>query len=193
MKLLRLLSFFRLYLYNNFLNRIPVSNIRMFFTHTFLVAGKGTSIRMKVEILNNSLKKDNITIGEHCVINPYCLLDGRIYKTQIGSNVDIAREVLIYNLEHDQNDDYHRIKGGDVIIEDHVWICSRVIILPGVHIGRGAVIASGAVVAKDVPPMSIVGGVPAKVIGTRQSNLLYTLRDNCFQVRWLLKDYFLIH
>ena len=52
----------------------------------------------------------------------------------------------------------------DVIIEKDVWIGSNVTILAGVHIGRGATIAAGAVVNKDVPPYSIVGGVPAKVI-----------------------------
>ena len=56
---------------------------------------------------------------------------------------------------------------GDIIIDDDVWIGYRSIILSGVHIGQGAVIAAGAVVTKDVPPYTIVGGVPAKVIKYR--------------------------
>jgi acetyltransferase-like isoleucine patch superfamily enzyme len=55
-----------------------------------------------------------------------------------------------------------------VIIEDYVWICSRAIILPGVRIGKGAVVASGSVVTKDVEPWDVVGGVPAKKIAERE-------------------------
>ena len=66
--------------------------------------------------------------------------------------------------------------GGDVIIDDYVWIASRVTILPGVHIGRGAVVASGAIVTKDVPECAIVGGVPARIIGERKSKLHYNLK-----------------
>lgn len=78
-------------------------------------------------------------------------------------------------MEHDVNDMNHKAIASEVIIDDYVWIASRVTILPGVHIGRGAVIASGAVVVKDVPPMAIVGGIPAKVIGERQNVLSYQL------------------
>jgi acetyltransferase-like isoleucine patch superfamily enzyme len=78
-------------------------------------------------------------------------------------------------LAHDVHSDVHADKGGDVVIEDHVWIASRATILPGVRIGRGAVVACNSVVTRDVPPMTIVGGVPARVIGTRQSRLDYRL------------------
>ena len=126
----------------------------------------------------NILVPSNIKIGDNCVINSKALLDGRGGKLIIGNNVDIAREVNIWTLEHDPHDDFHRAIGGDVIIEDYVWIASRVTILPNVRIGKGAVIASGAVVTKDVPEMSIVGGVPAKIIGKRTSKLKYVLNYN---------------
>lgn len=76
-------------------------------------------------------------------------------------------------MEHDVNDDYHIDIGADVIIEDYVWTASKVTILPGVRIGRGAVVASCALVNKDLPPMAIVGAVPAKIIGERKSGLKY--------------------
>lgn len=78
-------------------------------------------------------------------------------------------------MEHDPNSNTHAARWGNVYIEDHVWIASRVTILPNVRIGRGAVIAAGAVVTKDIPPLAIAGGVPAKIIGTRNNELKYTL------------------
>ena len=57
--------------------------------------------------------------------------------------------------------------GGKSEIGEYAWICSRSILLPGIRIGKGAVVASGAVVTKDVPDFAIVGGVPAKIIGMR--------------------------
>ncbi|KKQ96441.1 MAG: Acetyltransferase, partial [Candidatus Woesebacteria bacterium GW2011_GWA1_39_12] len=70
-----------------------------------------------------------------------------------------------------------------VEIKDYVFIGPRAIILPGVSIGRGAVVAAGAVVTKNVPDFAIVGGVPAKVIGERKNkNLNYRLgRARLFQ------------
>lgn len=123
----------------------------------------------------NILVPFNIRLGDNSVINSQTLIDGRGGKIIIGNNVDIAREVNIWTLEHDPHDDFHKAIGGDVIIEDYVWIASRATILPNVKIGKGAIIASGAVVTKDVPPMAIVGGVPAKIIGQRKSKLKYTL------------------
>jgi maltose O-acetyltransferase len=115
-----------------------------------------------------------IAIGDNCVINRGVLLDGRGGSLTIGDNVDIAQESVIWTLGHDPHDDYHRDKPGPVTIGDYAWIGHRSIIMPGVTIGRGAVVAAGAVVTHDVPPMAIVGGVPAKVIGERRSKLLYT-------------------
>ncbi len=133
--------------------------------------GSKASILRKVEVF----KPSNISIGNNSVINTKVLLDGRGGKVTIGNNVDIAREANIWTLEHEPNSDYHKIKGGDVVIEDYVWVASRATILPGTTIGKGAVVASGALVTKDVQPMTIVAGVPAKVIGQRNSKLLYEL------------------
>lgn len=164
----------RLYLFNHFFNRIPFAGVRIFFARFYLVLGRDSNIMLNVEILNASPDRRQIQIGNHCIVNSRCLLDGRVGKIIIGNNVDIARETNIFTLEHDPNSDIHDSRGGDVVIEDYVWIASRVTILPGVRIGRGAVVASNAVVTKDVEPMAIVAGVPAKKIGTRTSGLKYT-------------------
>lgn len=151
---------------------IPLHFIRLFFIKMQLKSvGGQTNFLMGLEIR----KGKNISIGNNCVINKKVLLDGRGGKLIVGNNVDIAQETNIWTLEHDVHDDNHRDSGADVIIEDYVWIASRVTILPGVRIGRGAVVASCAVVNKDVPPMAIVGGVPAKIIGERKSGLKYNL------------------
>ena len=163
----------RLFLFNKIFNKIPFALLRNAFARFYLVLGRDSNILMNVEVLNSSLQKDNIRIGNNCVINTRCLLDGRVGKIIIGNNVDIARETNIFTLEHDPNSDSHDSRGGDVIIEDYVWIASRVTILPGVRIGRGAVVACNAVVTKDVEPNAIVAGIPAKKIGERKANLTY--------------------
>lgn len=168
-------NYISLYLFNAFFCKIPINFIRMFFMRLYMKIGKGSFVSCNVKILNLEDPKNNITIGDNCFINPECLLDGRKGKIIIKDNVDIARGTWIYTLEHDPHDDYHATRQGDVIIEDYVWIASRAMILPGVTLGKGCVIASGAVVTKDVPAMSIAGGVPAKVIGTRRSALKYTI------------------
>ena len=167
-----ILIFFYFYLVNEWIMFIPFHAVRLLFIKQLLnKIGQQTYFLMGLEIR----KGENISIGNNCVINKKVLLDGRGGNLIIGNNVDIAQETNIWTLEHDVHDDYHKDKGADVIIEDYVWIASRCTILPGVTIGRGAVVASNSVVTKDVPQMSIVGGVPAKIIGTRKSELKYKL------------------
>ncbi|MDA1316871.1 MAG: acyltransferase [bacterium] len=108
----------------------------------------------------------NIKIGDDCIIGERVVLDGRDDIT-IGNHVDIASEVMIYNSEHDIHNPTFDAISAPVVIGDYVFIGPRAIILPGVTIGRGAVIGAGAVVTKDVPPDTVVGGVPAKPIGMR--------------------------
>ena len=118
-----------------------------------------------------------ISIGSYTNINKRCVLDGRGVLI-ISNNVDIAQDVYIWTEQHDYNDIAYKSICAPVIIEDYVWIASRATILPGVKIGRGAVVASGAVVTKDVPPLAIVAGIPAKIIGERNANALQ-YRQNC--------------
>lgn len=174
-KISKALSIISVYLFNVLFSKIPINFIRIAFAKMYMCLGKQTFISINVRILNYEHGKKQITIGDNSFINPNCLLDGRFGKVIIGNNVDISRGTWIFTLEHDPHDDFHKIRQGDVIIEDYVWIATRVTILPGVTIGKGSVIASGAVVTKDVPPMSIAAGVPAKVIGTRKSNLQYKI------------------
>lgn len=117
----------------------------------------------------------NIVIGKDSIVGEGSVLDGR-NKLTIGDHVDIASEVMIYNAEHDTSDPNFKAITAPVEINDYVFIGPRAIILPGVKIGKGAVVGAGAVVTKDVDPGTIVGGVPAKEIGKRNiANLNYKL------------------
>lgn len=129
--------------------------------------GKGAHIHMGTQFFDPS----RVEIGEGTIVGQNAFFDGRD-SLKIGKHVDIASDVMIYNSEHDLNAaDFHAICE-PVVVSDYVFIGPRSIILPGVTIGRGAVVAAGAVVTKDVPEFAIVGGVPAKVIGERQNKEL---------------------
>lgn len=107
-----------------------------------------------------------IKIGRDTIIGDNVFLDGRA-PLDIGDHVDIASQVLIYNSQHDVDDEEFGAQEEPVTIGDYAFIGPRVIILPGVKIGRGAVVAAGAVVADDVPEFAVVGGIPAKFIKER--------------------------
>ena len=125
--------------------------------------GKGSVIHMWASFF----QPKNIKIGEDTIIGDHCFLDGRA-SLEIGDHTDIASQVLIYNSEHDLNDEGFKAIEQPVEIGDYVFIGPRALILPGVKIGKGAIIGAGAVVTKDVPVGKIVGGVPAEVIGERE-------------------------
>lgn len=122
-----------------------------------------------------------IRIGQNSVINPHCYLDGR-GGLDIGSNVNISQNVLLVAGSHDYRDG-QKFAGSAVPIkiEDYAWLCARCTVLPGVVIGRGAVIAAGAVVTKSVEAHAIMAGVPAKKIGERTDDLTYEL---VYDVDW---------
>jgi maltose O-acetyltransferase len=161
------------YLVNRWAMSLPAHGLRRLAVRMLGVRlGAETYLLMDCEIRNGRA----ISIGRHCVFNRGVLLDGRGGRLVIGDNVDVGQETNIWTLTHDPHDDHHAALGADVAIEDYAWIASRVTVLPGVRIGRGAVVAAGAVVTHDVPPMTIVAGVPAKPIGARRSRLDYTLR-----------------
>mgnify|MGYP001613288221 FL=1 len=151
---------------------------RIFYRLAGIRLGRGSTFHMGARFY---LPK-NISVGEDTIIGDHAFIDGRA-KVSIGSHTDIASQLMIYNSEHDLSDPGFRATEEPVTIGDYCFIGPRVIIMPGVHIGDGAVIAGGAVVTKDVAPGTIVGGVPAKLIGERQlKKYQYTLgRPRLFQ------------
>ncbi len=152
--------------------RIPSHHLRrIIYRDLFhMRIGKTTVIYGGAEIRD----PEKIVIGEHSIIGHYAILDGRC-GIHIGENVNLSSGVWIWTLQHDPQAADFGVLGGPVVIEDYAWLSCRTVILPNVRIGRGAVVAAGAVVTKDVPPYAIVGGVPARVIGERNRNLTYEL------------------
>src|SRR4030042_5209442 len=140
--------------------------------------GKGSAVHMWA----NFFEPGGIKIGEDTIIGDHAFLDGRA-PLSIGNHVDIASSVMIYNSEHDLEKEDFSARVEPVEIADYVFIGPRVVILPGVKVGKGAVIAAGAVVTKDILDFTIVGGVPAKEIGERKNrNPNYVLgRARLFQ------------
>ena len=114
--------------------------------------------------INNAV--GDVLIGDYTRIGLHNTIIGPV---RIGNNVNLAQGITVTALNHNFDDTNKRIdeqgvSTNAVTIEDDVWIGANAVILPGVTIGNHCVVAAGAVVTKDVPPHSLVAGVPAKVI-----------------------------
>ena len=130
--------------------------------------GKGTELLENVLILTYG---GDIKIGEGCSINAGTIIYG-VSSTIIGNNVLIAGGCMIIPTNHrfdnlEANIRDQGLNSSPIIIEDNVWIGHGCSILAGIRIGEGSVIAAGSVVNKDVPPFSVMAGVPAKIVKKR--------------------------
>jgi len=155
---------FQLFIIHLISLHIPFYAIRKaFFRIAGVKIGNGSTVHMGGKFF----KPSGVSIGNDTMVGDRAFLDGRDTLT-IGDHVDIASEVMIYNSQHDMNDGEFKAINRPVIIKDYVFVGPRAIILPGVTIGEGAIVAAGAVVTKDVDANTMVGGVPATVIGERK-------------------------
>src|ERR1035437_343948 len=166
-----------LIIYYSFAQHLPISDepqslklskpIRGFLAHRiFDECGEDINLEKGAYIADGKF----IRVGNRSGIGINAFVQRHVH---IGNDVMMGKDVIIMTTSHEISDKSipMRYQGGKevapVVIDDDVWIGSRVIILPGVKIGNGSVIGPGAVVTRDIEPYSVVGGVPAKLIRRR--------------------------
>ena len=113
-----------------------------------------------------------LVIGKNSVINARCRLDNR-GGIDIGENVSVSSDVIILTADHDMDTFNFKGRNKKVVIADYVWVGTRAMVLPGITVSKGALIAAGSIVTKDVPAFSVVAGVPARFIKKRPENINY--------------------
>lgn len=150
---------------------IPIHSLRIFYYRYFMKVkiGKNTHIHRCCQI-----RRGQIKIGDNVIIGENALLDGR-RGLFIGNNVNFSSNVSIYTLQHDYNSATFDAVGGPVNINDNCWISSNSMVLPGVTINEGAVIAAMCLVNKDVDEYTLVAGVPFRKIKDRNREIKYKL------------------
>ena len=134
-----------------------------------------TGVGCRLEAYNNKKSKKSLIFGKNIQLNDYVHITA-MNKVVIGDNVLMASKIYISDCSHgfyngeefDSSPDQHpidrRYKISDVIIGDNVWLGEFVSVMPGVKIGKGAIIGSNSVVTKNIPANTIAVGSPAKVI-----------------------------
>lgn len=167
--------FLSYYRYSQFqVSKIPSHHVRLWlYRHVYCAKIESEAVVYFGTELRGSW---NLIIRKGCIVGDNCILDARRGGIELGENVNIGSNVSFYTDSHDYNDPYFSAsvsKVGGIKVGNRAWIGSNAIILHDVQIGEGAVVAAGAVVTKDVPPFTVVGGIPAKIIGKRSTNLKY--------------------
>jgi maltose O-acetyltransferase len=128
--------------------------------------GKGSSVQGRL-CISGAGPARLLRIGECTAISGPLRVDLGGAPVDIGSRVRIGQDVMLLTMDHEidsPSERCGRLVAAPVRIEDGVWIASRVTILPGITVGHGAVVAAGSLVASDVSPNTLVGGVPARVL-----------------------------
>jgi len=162
------------YAYNHWIGRVPIASIRHAFLRSYLGNwGPGCDVAIGCRFLNGR----KVHLGARNYVNSGCLFDGRRFQIRTANDVSIGPEAAILTLGHDPQSQTFADEGGDVEIGCRAWIAFRALILPGVRIGEGAVVAAGAVVTRNVPDYAIVAGSPARQVGERSPNLIYRLGE----------------
>lgn len=154
-------------------NHVVMKYLPYSFRHSFLRRVLGLKIGVDSTFcFGVFVSGSKIQVGNNTVVNRNVYLDGR-GGLVIGNNVNISHFALIQTLTHDHNSPAFQAHSRPVVIGDDVWIGARALILPGVELGRGAVVGAGAVVTRNVEPYQVVAGSPARVVGRRNADLNY--------------------
>jgi maltose O-acetyltransferase len=168
---------FLVYATNHVVAHIPSRRFRRAFYRKALdmKIGHGSAIHLGASIDT----RHGFVMGDHSVINGNCRLDNR-GGIAIGNNVSISRNVTILTADHDVRDRDFTGRNRGVTIGDYAFVGTGAIVLPGVSLGIGSVVAAGAVVTRSVEDYAIVGGNPARKIAERPRDLAYTISYDRF-------------
>ncbi len=160
---------FGVVLYNDLVTHLPGHRLRIAVLRCWgAQIGRGSSVFRGTTVLGI----ERLRIGQSCGVGFRCLLDARGGIT-IGDRVVVASDTHLITASHDRDDPAFAAIVAPIVVGDYAWLASRSTVLLGVTIGRGAVVAAGAVVSTDVPVSAIVAGVPARRTGTRNAELHY--------------------
>jgi acetyltransferase-like isoleucine patch superfamily enzyme len=159
-----------LYVWNRIVTFFPSRRLR----YIWLTRVMGFSIHSSTAVLMGCTfdAKRGLSIGQNSVINENCRIDTR-GGIVIENNVVISSEAVILTATHDPRSPRFEGMRKPVHIQDYAWIGLRALILPGVTLGKGSIVAAGAVVTKSVRPGDTVAGVPARVISSGRSDFDY--------------------
>lgn len=158
---------------NHVVNRLPYAAWRMRAYQAFgvrLEAPRTGCVMLGAQVRHPR----RVALGRNTVVGPGCLLDAR-GGIELGANVNVSEGTRFMTAKHLVQDPDFVADFAPVVVGDRVWFGIGATVLGGVRVGEGAVVAAGAVVTKDVPPYAIVGGTPARQIGTRTEDLRYNL------------------
>jgi len=159
------------YATNHIINHIPSYTLRHSWYQKVLAweidRSATTMMGQHIDFVSRQRDGRKVSIGMGTVIDHDCLIS-TTGGLLIGEHVFISPGVWLVTGTHDINDAGFAATYGAIVIDDYAWIGPRATILGHVTIGRGAVVQAGAVVTQDVAPYTVVGGIPATVVGTRE-------------------------
>jgi acetyltransferase-like isoleucine patch superfamily enzyme len=141
--------------------------------------GARTLVAGRLDLIGPGRIERRLRIGAHCWINApfFADLTGDI---TIGDHVTVGHHVVLVTADHEQGPAGHRAGAVDpapIVIGNGCWIASRVTVLPGVTIGQGSIVGAGSLVSRDVPPDTLVVGVPARPLRKLDAQEIETLRS----------------
>jgi len=170
------------YLTNHVVNRVPSFGLRHLWYRSVLgiELGEGAGIHLGCYLWfygPGGTQRHPVRIGARARINRDCTLDVR-EGLVVGDDASISAEVFILGYPGRVGGGRSSEESKPVVIEDHAWIGVRAVILPGVTVGRGAIVGAGAVVTRDVEPLTTVFGNPARPVGSRPEEELDFVIDS---------------
>lgn len=156
------------YLFNYWVTYFPIHFVRIFYLRKLM----GIRIGKRSFIHMGCMFYESVSIGHNSVIGRSCHLLGNI---TIKDNVSVTAQSYIFSSSHYKDSPVFKAYTKPVVIENYAWIGARAMILPGVTVGVGAVLAANSTATRNIPDYAVYAGSPAKEIGIRSRDLIYTL------------------